>query len=72
MSYISSYTSFHYCECQNKGAKARYSSDEEQKAQETIELVSLKPEVKYLTYSEIEYEMLMITLMKLILFILSP
>lgn len=72
MSDISSCTCFYYRECQNKGATAQHSSDEEQKAQEMIELVSLKPEVKYLTYSEIENEMLMITLVKLILFILSP
>lgn len=59
------------CECQNKGAAAKYFSDEEDKAQEIIKVVSLISEVKYLTYSENENEMLAITPMRLIVVILS-
>lgn len=54
-----------------QSAAAQYFSDEEDKAQEIVKVVSLISEVKYLTYSENENEMLEITPMRLIVVIVS-
>lgn len=42
------------CEWQNKDATAQYPFDEDKKAWEMRELVSLKPEVKYLAYMKLK------------------